>query len=139
MGFIMKAHPGPEIQLAQGVAAEITRAGAARACCCFLGLCTGGGLLSMGDLLGAAITAGAGMFCALFLEMAVYVTALRGQGSLFQDDLMHALSTSFTIEQSSSVMSASVSVVPLIFSKLQGLLSRPPHEFTCASADPPCC
>ncbi len=54
-------------------------------CCCFLGFCMGGGLLSMGDLLGAAITAGAGMFCALFLEIAVYVTALQGQGTVPED------------------------------------------------------
>lgn len=55
-------------------------------CCCFLGFCRGGGLLSRGDLLGAAITAGAGMFCALFLEMAVNVTALQGQGAVPQSN-----------------------------------------------------
>ena len=31
----------------------------------------------MGDLLGAAMIAGAGMFCALFRDIAVYVTALQ--------------------------------------------------------------
>ncbi len=59
---------------------KVTREGAVRLCCCFLGFCMGGGLLSMGDLLGAAITAGAGMFCALFREIAVNVTALQAQG-----------------------------------------------------------
>ncbi len=35
------------------------------------------GLLSLEDLLGVAISAGVGMLCALFLDMAVYVTALQ--------------------------------------------------------------
>ena len=70
----------PAFRLADEAAAGVTREGAARVCGCFRGFCTGGGLLSMGDLLGADITAGAGMFCALFLEMAVYVTALQGEG-----------------------------------------------------------
>ena len=86
-----------------------TREDAARACGCFLGLCTGGGLLSIGDLLGAAITAGAGMFCALFLEMAVYVTALHSRGSSLQDDLTHALPAPFTMEQSPSVLECFIS------------------------------
>lgn len=42
-----------------------------------MGFCRGGGLLSLEDLLGVAISAGVGMFCALFLDMAVYVTALQ--------------------------------------------------------------
>ena len=45
--------------------------------CCFRGFCRGGGRLSARDLLGTATTAGARMFCALFREMAVNVTALH--------------------------------------------------------------
>jgi len=55
---------------------ELTEEEGARVCS-FLGFCRGGGLLSLEDLLGVAISAGVGMFCALFLDMAVYVTALQ--------------------------------------------------------------
>ena len=47
--------------------------------CCFLGFCRGGGRLSPGDLLGAAMTAGAKIFCALFRDMAVNVMALHSR------------------------------------------------------------
>ena len=47
--------------------------------CCFLGFCRGGGRLSPGDLLGTDMTAGARMFWALFLDMAVNVMALHSK------------------------------------------------------------